>query len=117
MSDGLNQLMPLVKAATTDVLGSEDILVEALRDLVRDEIKRAISARLEEDPELREEIRAAIQEYLASKARQVVASVKLAKAGTKLGLALIPKELKEEMSKEILRVVEKELGAIMERSG
>ncbi len=115
MTDHDNRLLPLVRAATTDILGSEDIVVEALRDLVKDEIKEAIQQRLDENVALRAEIRGAIREYLESKARQVVASMKLAKAGAKLGLALVPKELKEEMSKEILQLVEKELTAIMER--
>ena len=112
-----NQLIPLVKAATSDLLGSEDLILEALRDLVKDEVKKAIHQRLDENPALRKEVRDAIGEYLEAKTRQVYASVKLAKAGAKLGIALLPKEMKEEMSKEILQLVEKELTSIMDRGG
>lgn len=117
MTDPANQLIPLVKAATSDLLGSEDLILEALRDLVKDEVKRMIHQRLDENPALRQEVRDAIGDYLEAKTKQVYASVKLAKAGAKLGIAMLPKEMKEEMSKEILHLVEKELTQIMERGG
>lgn len=109
-------IIPLVKSLFSDALDAEDILVEALRDMVKEEIKRHIKATLDKDPSLREEIKSAINMYLEARARQVFAAMKIAKGAAKLGLSMIPPDLKKEMSKEILDILEKELGGIMDRA-
>jgi hypothetical protein len=108
--------VPLLKSLLTETLDAEDIMVEALRDMVKDEVKSHIKAVLEKDPKLRQEIKDAIYMYLEARARQLYASMKIAKGAAKLGLSMIPPELKQEMSKEILSILEKELGNIMDRA-
>lgn len=99
----------------SDSLDAEDLVLEALREMVKDEIKRHIKSKLDEDPELRKEIKDAISMYLETRARQVYATIKIAKGAAKLGLSLIPPDLKKEMSKEVLSIFEKELSSIMEK--
>ena len=108
-------IAPLIKTALSDVIGAEDLLLDATRDLVRDEIKRVIRAKLEENPALRDEIKDAISMYLEAKGRQVLATLKLAMASAKLGLELLPPALKKDMSKELMSVFEKELSEILAR--
>jgi hypothetical protein len=109
------QLLPLLKSAMSDVLGTEDIIIDAMKEMVRDEVKRHIKKTLDANPQLRQEIKDTIALYLEAKVRQVYASVKLAKSGAKLGLLMIPDHMKKEMSKEILSIFEKEIGEILER--
>ena len=84
---GEKDVVPLIKSVLTDTLGAEDIVVEALRDMVKDEVKSHIRSALDKDPALREEIKNAIYMYLEARARQLYATMKLAKGATKLGLS------------------------------
>lgn len=107
--------LPVVKSAMGDILGSEDLLVEAARDMIKDELKRYIRQKLDGDPALRNEIKEAISLYFEAKSREIYAAAKLAKCGAKLGLMLLPKGVKDEVSKELLHIFEKELSEMMER--
>ena len=99
-----------------DTIDAEDIMVEALKDMVKDEIKRHIRSTLDKNPELRDEIKEAIQMYMEARARQIYATVKIGKGAAKLGLSLLPPELKKDLSKEVLSILEKEFGDIMDRA-
>lgn len=101
---------------TTGVLHTEDILVEAAKDLVKDEIKRYIREKIESKPELKEEIKGAVGDFIEAKMKEAQALVKIAKSGAKLGLELVPEHLREEMAKELLSVFEKEINAVLEKT-
>ncbi|MBM4248133.1 MAG: hypothetical protein FJ149_01590 [Euryarchaeota archaeon] len=112
MSDGDKSIIPLIKNMT-EIINAEDLALEAARELIKDEIKRVIRAKLDENPALRNEIKEAISLYLESKARQAFAMVKLTKCGAKLGLELIPPGLKQEMTREVVSVFQEEINAIL----
>lgn len=112
MAERDRSIIPLIKNVT-EVIDAEDLALEAARDLIKDEIKRVIRLRLEEDPALRDEIKEAISLYLESKARQAFAMVKLTKCGAKLGLELIPPALKQEMTKELVSTFQEEITAML----
>ena len=112
MSDGDKSIIPLIKNVT-DVIDAEGLAMEAARELIKDEIKRVIRAKLEENPALRDEIKESISLYLESKARAAFAMVKLTKCGAKLGLELIPPALKQEMTKEVVSIFQEEINAIL----
>ncbi|MEM4728569.1 MAG: hypothetical protein QXH42_02245 [Thermoplasmata archaeon] len=115
MNNEEKNIAPLIKSALSDVIGAEDLLLEATRELVRDEIKRVIRAKLEENPALRDEIKEAISMYLEARGRQVFAALKLGVAGARLGLELLPPALKKDVSKELMAMFEKELREILAR--
>ncbi|UCE75009.1 MAG: hypothetical protein JSV56_04715 [Methanomassiliicoccales archaeon] len=115
MSDSEDSLTQILKGAVSDIMPQRDLVIEAVHDLVRDEIKRYIRQKLDEDPELKKEIKEAINEYLYAKIKEVNATLKLAKSGAKLGLNLIPEHLREEASKDIISLFEKEIGEILGR--
>lgn len=102
---------------TVGAVHTEDLFVEAVRDLVKDEVKTYIRARLDANPELKAEIREAVRDLMEAKLQEAYAFVKLAKAGAKLGLELVPPEMRAEVTKELARIIEKEVGAILERTG
>jgi len=109
----------VVEKGLRDTMGAvhtEDLLVEALRDLVKDEVKAYVRARLDANPDLKGEIREAVKALLEAKIREAYAFVKLAKAGAKLGLELVPAEMRTEVTRELARIIEKEVGALMART-
>ncbi len=108
-------LTQLLKGAVSDIMPQKDLVIEAVQELVKDEIKRYIKQKLDEDPELKKEIKDAINEYLTAKVKEVNAALRLAKSGAKLGLSLIPDHLRQEVSKDIVDLLEKEMGQILER--
>ncbi len=101
---------------TVGAVHTEDLFVEALRDLVKDEVKAYIRARLDANPQLKAEIREAVRELMEAKLREAYAFVKLAKSGAKLGLELVPPAMRAEVTKELARIIEAEVGAILERT-
>ncbi len=115
MSESDDVLSQLLKGTVTDIMPHKDLVIEAFQDLVKDEIKAYIKNKLDEDPELKAEIKEALNEYLSAKIKEVNATLKLAKAGAKLGLNLIPDNLRAEVSRDIVALFEKELGIILEK--
>lgn len=110
----------IVERVLRDTVGAvhtEDLLMEAIRDLVKDEVKGYIRARLDANPELKEEIRSAVKDLLHAKLQEAYAFAKLAKAGVKLGLELVPPDMRAEVTRELARIIEKEVGALLESSG
>jgi len=110
----------LVEKVLRDTVGAvhtEDLFVEAVRDLVKDEVKSYIRARLDANPELKAEIREAVKDLLTAKIHEAYAFAKLAKAGVKLGLELVPPDMRAEVTREIAKIIEQEVGALMERTG
>jgi hypothetical protein len=105
-------IIPLIKNVT-EAIGAEDLAMEAARELIKDEVKRVIRVKLDEHPELREEIKEAISMYLEAKARQAFALVKLTKCGAKLGMELIPPALKSDLQKEVVSIFQEEISAII----
>ena len=99
---------------TKTMLSSETMLVDAVQDLVRDEIKKHIRQKIESDPELKKEMSDAIRMLMEAKVREGLAVLRLAKGGAKLGLALVPPELRKEMGQELASMFEKEVSTMLE---
>jgi hypothetical protein len=109
----------VVERVLRDTIGAvhtEDLLVEALRDLVKDEVKAYVRVRLDANPDLKAEIREAVRDLLEAKIREAYAFVKLAKAGAKLGLELVPAEMRTEVTRELAKIFEKEVASLMTRA-
>ena len=100
---------------STQMLRAEDVVVDALRDMVRDEVKKYIRSRIDANPELKRELKAAVEELMEAKIKEGYAMIKLAKAGTKLGLELLPPRLREEFAKDLVSIIQKELGGLLDR--
>ncbi|MDD1767133.1 MAG: hypothetical protein LUQ27_01010 [Methanomassiliicoccales archaeon] len=98
-----------------EVFRTEDLLVEALRDMVKDEIKRHVRQKLDENPQLRKEIKAAIGELVVAKINETYALLKLTKCGAELGLTMIPKDLREKIGKDLASLLEKEVSQVIEK--
>ncbi|MCD6382859.1 MAG: hypothetical protein J7L88_00150 [Thermoplasmata archaeon] len=103
----------LLKGSIKQILGDETLFLEAVRELIKDEIKEHLRRRIESDPELKEEFKKGFTIYYEGKLREILGGVILAKAGTKLALSTIPedmkKELSEELQRELMKIVDETL--------
>lgn len=100
----------LFSSSLEGVLGDEDLLLEVARDLIKDEIKKKVMKTLEENPELKADLKTALEEYYVARVRQTLAAVKIAKTSVHLGLRVVPEELQDdvhrELEKEITRIID-----------
>ena len=113
---GGDLISQVLKGNLSDLMGSEALVVDVFRDLLKDEIKRKMREELAANPELQEELRDAIRMYFESKVRETYATVKFMKASAKLGVQMMPDELREELGKEIGSLLEKEVAALLEKA-
>lgn len=113
---GGDLISQMLKGGFSDLMGNEALVVDVFRDLLKDEIKRKMREELTKNPELQEELRDAIRTYLEAKVRETYATVKFMKASAKLGLAMMPDELRAELGQEIGSLLEKEVAALLEKA-
>ena len=105
-----------IRDQVQELMSTEDLVIEAFRDLVKDELKAHIHNKVDEDPELKAEIKEAVAYYFHTKARTVYAELKATRAATRLGLRLLPDDLQGEVGEAVVSLFEKELGALLEKA-
>jgi hypothetical protein len=105
-----------VREQLRDLMQTEDLVLEAVRDLVKDELKAHIKNKIDDDPELKEELRESLTYYFNAKARTVYAELKATRAAARLGLSILPDDLHEEVSEALVTLFERELGSVLERA-
>ncbi len=98
------------------LLPSEDLFMEAVRDLMKDEIKSYLRDKLEKNPKIREEIRDAMLGYVEAKVKESEAITKLIKAYAELGVITLPPELREEIIKSMYETFQEEIDQIIEKT-
>ena len=116
MPDSGNLVSQVLKGGLTDLLGNEDMVLDALRDLLKDEIKARMREELNRNPDLKEEMKAAVRLYFEAKVHEAYATLKFAKASAKLGVELMPPEMRAQFGKELAGILEKEVAALLEKS-
>ena len=110
-----NILDTLVKS-TSDIIHTEDLIIESVRDIVKDEIKSHIKSKLESNPELRKEFKDAVGSLFEAKAKEAYALLKIAKCSAKLGLESMPPQMKEQLVQEMVGIFEKEMNTLLEKT-
>ena len=118
MSEGSSSGEPIdvLLKSTTDLLRPEELVREATRDIVKDEIRRHLEKTLAEDPKLAQDLKDAVKDLLAARATEYAALVRVGTATARLGLSALPPEVRRAMTKQIVDLISKELGQIVERS-
>ena len=91
-----------VMKSTRSMLSSETILIDAVQDLLKDEIKK--------------ELKDGIKDLMDAKIHEAYALLKIGKAGAKLGIEMVPPELRKEIGKEIVSIFEKEVGRMLDQT-
>ncbi|MGA8709975.1 MAG: hypothetical protein ABSA63_06370 [Thermoplasmata archaeon] len=102
--------------STRDLLRPEELVREATRDIVKDEIRRHLEKTLHDDPKLAADLKDAVRDLLAARATEYAALVRVGTAAARLGLSALPPEVRRALTKDIVDMISKELGQIVERS-
>ncbi len=98
------------------VLPSEELFLDAIRDLMKDEIKEYIKEKMDENPHIKKEIREAMLIYMDAKVKEAEALTKLTKAIGELGIVALPPKSKQEIVEYIYRTFKKEIDEIIEKT-
>ncbi len=114
MADG-NEFISSMLRDPLSAIKVEDLVAEAARDLIKDEIKRLITQKLEDDPKLRKNLQEAIAELMEAKIRETYAMVKVGKCGLDLAVAMVPLELKQRIDRDIAGLLERELSSMVSK--
>ncbi len=101
--------------STIGVANTEDLIIEAVRDLVKDEIKSQIRQKINEDPQLKAEMKQAVKDFLDAKMREGYALFKLTKCTAELGMRIVPEDMKSQLSKDVAEFIEKEVSQVIEK--
>lgn len=109
-------IISTVLKSTKTMLSSETLLVEAVQEMVKDEVKKALREKLEASPELKKELRQAVTELMEAKVHEAYALLKIGKVGAKIGIEMVPPNLRKEIGQEIVSLFEKEVARMLEQT-
>jgi hypothetical protein len=113
----LNEMIPsLLQGSLTDFVKGEELLTSSVQSLLEDEMKKHIRRVLDDHPEIKRELKKAMEDYLEARMRQIAAQVKIMGLTAKLGVLMIPEHVRKEFSEEMLSMFEKDLAAILEKA-
>lgn len=98
------------------MLHPEEIVAEATRDLVKEEIRHHLEKKLREDPALAREIKDAVKDLLEARAREYSALLRITAATARLGFSAIPDSVKGQVAQDVLAVLNRELGNLVEKT-
>jgi len=113
MSDSINTLLE----GATGMIDSEKLLMDAARDVVKDQIKAYITQKLEENPDIKKELKEGVEALIEAKIKEGMAMAKIGKATARLGLTAIPEGMKEDIAKDFVSIFESEIMGILEKMG
>lgn len=118
MAEGTSSGEPIdvLVRSTRDLLRPEELVREATRDIVKAEIRKHLEKTLKEEPKLDHALREAVHDLLAARAMEYAALVRVGTATARLGLAALPPDIRQALTKDLVELISKELGQIVERS-
>ncbi|HXY12321.1 MAG TPA: hypothetical protein VEE83_04950 [Thermoplasmata archaeon] len=108
--------LDVILRSTRDLLRPEELVREATRDIVKDEIRRHLEKTLRDDPELAQDLKDAVRALLAARASEYAALLRVGTAVARMGMSALPPDVRQAMTKSLVDVISKELGQIVERS-
>jgi adenosyl cobinamide kinase/adenosyl cobinamide phosphate guanylyltransferase len=108
-------VMDTMLKSTIGVTNTEDLIIEAIRDLVKDEIKKIVRQKIDENPGIKAEMKQAVAEFIDAKMRETYAVVKLGKCAAELGIKIVPDDMKDKMGKDLASFIEKEMSSVIDK--
>lgn len=115
-SDGGGEPIDVLIKGTRDLLRPEEIVREATRDIVKEEIRRHLEKTLHEDPKLAHDLKDAVRALLEARAMEYAALIRVGTCTARLGIAAVPPEIRTALTKDVVELISKELGQIVEKS-
>jgi hypothetical protein len=99
-----------------ELLRPEEIVREAIRDVVKDEIRHHLEKTLHDDPKLAHDLKEAVRSLLEARALEYAAVLRIGALAGRLGLAAAPTEIRDRITREVIDIFSRELGQIVEKS-
>ncbi len=97
-------------------LPSEEVYLEAIRDILKDIIKEYIKKKINSDDHLKQEIVQVLKEFTEAKLKEYDSMARMTKISAKLGFSLAPEALKTEAISDFLNVFQKEIEEIIKKT-
>ena len=117
MSEGSrSEPIDVLLKSTQDLLRPEELVREATHDIVKEEIRRHLDKTLKEDPKLAQDLRDAVRALLEARAMEYAALLRVGTCTARLGIASLPPNIRTALTKDVVEMISKELGHIVERS-
>lgn len=110
----MNDVESIIKS-TIGAMHTEDLIVEAMRDLVKDEIKRYVRQKLDENPEAKRQAKEIVGELVQAKIQETYALMRLGKLGAEFGVSIAPGEFRDKLEKDLASLVEREVSRVMDK--
>ena len=102
--------------SSRDLLRPEEMVREATRDIVKEEIRRHLDKTLRDDPKLARDLKDAVRALLEARAMEYAALLRVGTCTARLGIAALPPEIRTSMTKDVVELISRELGQIVEKS-
>jgi hypothetical protein len=113
---GGGEPIDILLKSTRDLLRPEQLVREATRDIVKEEIRHHLEKTLKEDPKLEQDLKDAVRALLEARALEYAALVKVGTCTARLGIAAVPPEIRTALTKDVVELISRELGHIVDRS-
>ena len=95
---------------------SEDMFLEAIREIVKDLVKELVKKKINEDAKLKGELADMMEEYFEAKVKEYDSMAKMAKITAKIGFISAPESVKDEAMKDFMSIFKKEIQEIIMRT-
>lgn len=98
------------------LLITEDIIMQAVQDLYKDEIKEIVKKKLKDNPRLEDELKQAIKDYTRGKLLEAGAQGRLLKVVAELGLISMPESFRDQLVKSIIKAIGPEIDSLLKNT-
>lgn len=113
---GSGEPIDILLKSTRDLLRPEELVREATRDIVKEEIRHHLEKTLSADPKLAQDLKDAVRALLEARAMEYAALVRVGTCTARLGMAAVPPQIRAALTKDVVELISRELGQIVERS-
>ena len=103
-----------IKKDSEDIFDTDDLFIEAIQDLIKDEIKQHILNRLEKNKTLKANFKEAVEILIEAKVKEGYAYALIASSSADKGMKLIPPKLREQIKNKVTEIIEKQMEEMIE---
>lgn len=107
--------LDLLFRGSRELMHPEEIVAEATRDIIKEEVRHLLERKLKENPELARELKDAVHDLLEARAREYAALIRVTAASARLGFAAAPDSVKGVLAKDVASILARELGTLVDK--
>lgn len=107
--------LDLLLRGSRELMHPEEIVAEATRDLIKEEIRHHLERKLKENPEISEELKKAVRDLLEARALEFAALIRITAASARLGFAAAPDSVKGVLARDVATMLSRELGSLADK--